>query len=137
MNNKQKNFILLRADGLSFDKIATKLKVSKPTLIQWSKLYEDEIKDIQFQSYIQIKETYNHTKKAKYETLIKQLQKVDDYILDVDLSQTSVKDLFMIKNSLSVQLEQLERKTVTDPKVTTTNELGYKEQLKLNLYEID
>ena len=137
INSKQKNFILLRADGLSFDKIATKLKVSKPTLIQWSKLFEDEIKDVQFQSYIQIKETYNHTKKAKYETLIKQLQKVDDYILDVDLSQTSVKDLFMIKNSLSVQLEQLERKTVTDPKVTRTNELGYKDQLTLSLYEID
>lgn len=27
MNNKQREFILLRADGVSFDKIATQLKV--------------------------------------------------------------------------------------------------------------
>lgn len=34
MNSKQREFILFRADGISFDKIATKLKTSKPTLIQ-------------------------------------------------------------------------------------------------------
>ena len=28
MNAKQREFVLLRADGLSFDKLATKLKVS-------------------------------------------------------------------------------------------------------------
>ena len=30
MNNKQREFIILRADGISFDKIATQLKVSAP-----------------------------------------------------------------------------------------------------------
>jgi len=41
---KHNQFIALRAEGVSFDKIATKLKVGKQTLIQWSKYFEDEIK---------------------------------------------------------------------------------------------
>ena len=45
LNNKQMEFITLRADGLSFDKIAKQLKISKATLIQWSKLFEDNIKE--------------------------------------------------------------------------------------------
>ena len=45
LNNKQIEFITLRADGLSFDKIAKQLKISKATLIQWSKLFEDNIKE--------------------------------------------------------------------------------------------
>ena len=51
MNAKQREFILLRADGLSYDKIASQLKTTKSTLIQWSKLFEDEIKDIQFEAF--------------------------------------------------------------------------------------
>ncbi len=60
MNNKQKQFIVLRADGISFDKIAEKLKTSKPTLIKWNKDFEDDIKDLQFEAFIQLKETFNH-----------------------------------------------------------------------------
>ena len=52
MNKTQREFILLRADGISFDKIATQLKVSKATLIQWSKLFENEIKEIQFEAFM-------------------------------------------------------------------------------------
>ena len=52
MNKTQREFILLRADGISFDKIATQLKVSKATLIQWSKLFENEIKENQFAAFM-------------------------------------------------------------------------------------
>lgn len=137
MNTKQQKFILLRADGLSFDKIAKELKTSKPTLIQWSKLFESEIKDIQFQSFLAIKEEYNWNKKEKYKTLLTQLSKIDDGINGADIKETGIKDLFTIKNNIVMQLESLERKITTDPKITQTNELGYKEQLTLNLYEIE
>ena len=52
MNKTQREFILLRADGVSFDKIATQLKVSKASLIQWSKLFENEIKEIQERGFM-------------------------------------------------------------------------------------
>ena len=100
MNEKQKQFIILRADGMSYDKIAKELNTAKGTLIQWSKLFEDEIKEIQFHAYAELKEAYKWNIKSKYETLLKQLQKVDDAILEADLSSTGLKDLFMIKNSL-------------------------------------
>jgi transposase len=40
---KQTQFIELRAVGTSLAKIATKIGVSKPTLISWQKKFETEI----------------------------------------------------------------------------------------------
>lgn len=71
MNSKQNKFIIFRAEGISFDTIAEELKTSKSTLIQWSKLFEDEIKSLQFETFIQIKEVYSWNTKNKYETLLK------------------------------------------------------------------
>ena len=59
MNDKQNRFLTLRAEGKSYDAISQELKISKPTLIQWSKLFENEIKDLQFESFLQIKEAYS------------------------------------------------------------------------------
>lgn len=42
---KQK-FISLRAEGISFGEIANRINISKPTLIKWSKEFEDEIRQI-------------------------------------------------------------------------------------------
>jgi chemotaxis regulatin CheY-phosphate phosphatase CheZ len=52
---------------MSFDKIAIELKTSKPTLIQWGRLFNDEINDMKFQSLATLKEEYQYTVKAKYE----------------------------------------------------------------------
>ena len=137
MSNKQREFILLRAGGTSFDKIATQLKTSKPTLIQWSKLFEDEIRDLQFEAFIQVKEAYSWNTKKRYETLLQQLDKIDDSILDADLSKVQLKDLFTIKNDILVQLDSIEKRVTTNPRLTQTNELGYKEQLDFKLNEIN
>ena len=137
MNAKQQKFILLRADGISFDKIAKDLKVSKPTLIQWSKLFEEDIKDIQFQNFINIKESYSWNTQKRYKDLLEQMELVNGGISKADLTQASLKDLFTIKNSIVNQIEMIEKRVKTDPKISSTNELGYKEQLILNLYEID
>lgn len=137
MDAKQREFILLRANGMSFDKIALQLKTSKATLIQWSKLFEDEIKDIQFQSFLQIKETYSYSQKTKYEMLLRQLNKIDDAILEADLTGTQIKDLFTIKNNISAQLEAIEKKISIDAKITQTDEYGIKEALRLKLSEAE
>ena len=39
----KEKFIQLRAKGLSFDKIAKQIKISKPTLLKWSEEFEKEI----------------------------------------------------------------------------------------------
>ena len=43
---KQQKFIELRAEGLSFDEIARKVNISKPTLIKWSKELKDKIEEV-------------------------------------------------------------------------------------------
>lgn len=137
MTDKQNRFLTLRAEGKSYDAIAKELKKSKPTLMQWSKLFESEIKDLQFESFLQIKEAYSWSVKTKYEMILKQLSKIDDAILEADLSSSNIKDLFTIKNNLLFQLEAIEKKISVDAKVTQTNEFGMKETLRLKLSEAE
>lgn len=136
MDAKQREFILLRADGLSYDKIALKLKTAKSTLIQWSKLFEEDIKELQFHAMAELKEVYSWNLKSKYETLLKQLNKIDDAILEADLSQTNIKDLFTIKQNLIFQLETIEKRTSIKSNVVTKNILGESEDIPMMLSEV-
>lgn len=136
MNDKQTRFLSLRANGLSYDAISQELKISKPTLIQWSKLFEAEIKDLQFESFLMIKETHAWSTKTKYEMMLKQLNKIDDAILNADLTASSIKDLFTVKTNLLMQLETMERKISVDAKIKQTDEYGITERLRLKLNEV-
>ena len=137
MNVKQKEFILFRANGLSYDKIAKELKTSKPTLIQWSKLFEEDIKALQFEAFIQIKEAYSWNTKKRYETLLKHLDKIDTGILDADLSTIQIKDLFTIKNDILLQIDMIEKRISTNSRVTREDAFGDKEQLDFKLNEVE
>ncbi len=136
MDAKQREFILLRDNGESYDAIAKKLKTSKATLIQWNKLFEEEIKELQFHSFIKIKEAHSWNQKKKYEMLLKQLDKVDDGILKSDLTTASLKDLYLVKNSILSQVENMERKISVDANVTEKDDFGTN-RLRLSLNEAE
>ena len=136
MTNVQSSFIGLRAEGKSFNAIAKELKISKPTLIQWSKLFENEIKDLQFDTFVTIKEIHAWSSRQKYETMLKQLGKIDDAILEADLSQSNIKDLFTVKTNLLMQLETMEKKISADTKLNQTDDFGNVERLRLKLNEV-
>lgn len=136
MNSKQREFIILRVDGLSFDKITTKLKVSKATLVQWSKLFEDEIKEIQFEAFIKIKELHSFNTQKRYNTLLEQLTILDDGIVNADLSKATLKDLYTVKNDILLQIDKIESKIKVDAKVTLKNDFGITEKLELKLNEV-
>ena len=138
MENKtptQTKFILLRSDGLSFDKIAKELKVSKVTLIQWSKLFEDNIKELQFLAMVEIKKQYSNTVAKRYETLLQQLDKIDNAILEADLSEESLKDLIQLQQHTYSQIESIEKRFKTKAYITNKNEFGMVENLELALNE--
>ena len=138
MENKtptQTKFILLRSDGISFDKIAKELKVSKVTLIQWSKLFEDDIKELQFLAMVEIKKRYSNTVAKRYETLLQQLDKIDKAILEADLLETPLKDLIQLQQHTYSQIESIEKRFKTKAYITNKNEFGMVENLELTLNE--
>ena len=139
MNDKQKKFLQLRASGLSFDKIAIELKTSKPTLIQWSRLFKDELNDMKFQSLATLKEEYQYTTRAKYEQLLKHLKKIDDAIENFDYTGATLKDIATVRNDIINQLEKIEKQaTFTDTGLTSTCEFtGKREAVTVKLNEIE
>ena len=138
MNDKQKKFLILRADGLSFDKIAKELKVSKPTLIQWSRLFQEDIQDLQFQDMRDLKEQYSYDKKSQYEELLKQLKLFNKAIEDADLTSATIKDLHLIRNDINFKLEQIEKRTtyINTGLETTCSVTGNKEIVTIKLNEL-
>ena len=135
MDAKQRDFIVLRDAGETYEAIAKKLKTSKATLIQWSKLFQEEIRELQFHSFIKIKEAHSWNQKKKYEILLKQLDKIDEGILDADLSVATLKDLFTIKNSILSQVESMERNISVNANVIKKDMLGDDEMLQMKLNE--
>ena len=93
MNKKQQEFIVMRSQGVSFDEISKQLNTSKPSLIKWSKKFQIEIDDLKFEMMVQLKEQFQYSYQKKYEQLLKQLEKIDKAILEIDLSDTNLKDL--------------------------------------------
>lgn len=139
MNDKQKKFLQLRASGLSFDKIAIELKTSKPTLIQWGRLFKDELNDMKFQSLATLKEEYQYTTRAKYEQLLKHLKKIDDAIENFDYTGATLKDIATVRNDIIGQLERIEKQTsfIDTGLVTTCEYTGKKEAVTVKLNEIE
>ena len=135
MDAKQRDFIVLRDAGETYEAIAKKLNTSKATLIQWSKLFQEEIRELQFHSFIKIKEAHSWNQKKKYEMLLKQLDKIDEGILDADLSVATLKDLFTIKNSILSQVESMERNISVNANVIKKDMLGDDEMLQMKLNE--
>jgi len=63
----KEKFIDLRAMGLSYDKISKELKVSKSTLIEWSKEFELEIKNFRTIELEALREKFMLNKGKKLE----------------------------------------------------------------------
>ena len=63
------------------------------------------------------------------------LDKIDNAILNADLSEESLKDLIQLQQHTSTQIAMIEDKVSVGAYVTKTNELGYKEDLRLKLNE--
>ena len=111
MKEKQKKFFILRAEGISFDKIAKELKISKQTAMQWSKRFEREIEDLKFQDMVNLKKEYQNDKKSQYKQLLKQLKKFNEAIDNIELKNTNIKDLYLIKNDISLKIKEIEEQT--------------------------
>jgi hypothetical protein len=92
----KEKFILLRGEGLSFDKIAKRIKVSKPTLIAWQKEFGDKIKEIEEMRFEEVVRKYDMIKEKRIERISKELDLVWKAYEKIDYSMLSKRELLMM-----------------------------------------
>lgn len=105
MEEKQK-FIELRAKGISFDKIANELRVSKPTLLKWNQDFQKEIANL---LYFQIESTLSQfrlEKCARIESMATILSKALEELRSRSMQDLSTKELLGIIHQANERLEK-------------------------------
>ena len=70
---KQASFIELRGKGMSFQKIAEEIGVSKPTLIKWNGELLEQVKEAQYMEFENLVEQYGLFRKRRFEIYCKAL----------------------------------------------------------------
>lgn len=104
METKER-FIELRAQGHSFDRIASEIDASKPTLIKWHREFEKEIANLKFLHFERLMEQYGLMKQQKVEALGELLDRAMKELKDRDLSDVPTKHLLKMIVSLQGQLD--------------------------------
>ncbi len=73
----KEQFIQLRAEGYSFDRIAKEISVSKPTLMNWEGELKVKISEASFIRYMALAEEFQLVRQERIKRLAKQLRKVE------------------------------------------------------------
>lgn len=111
MEPKQGQFIELRAAGQSYNNISVQLKVSKPTLIKWSREFSHEIKNAKALQLETIREEYLLSHEHRLRILGTQLNKITKEILKRDLSEVPTWRLFDMHRKTINQIAKNDNET--------------------------
>lgn len=101
----KQQFIELRANNESLAKIAKKLKVSKTTLIAWSKEYELDIQNLRAVSYEALHEQYKVGQQHRLEMWSEQLEAVRAELKQRGLADVPTPKLIELLDTLSEKLK--------------------------------
>ena len=82
-------FIQLRAQGWTYDRISTELKVSKPTLIQWSRQHQFTIQNLRAVETEALAEKCFAGRQQRWEKLGHDLRRVETELAKRDLADIS------------------------------------------------
>ena len=100
----KEQFVELRGSGLSFASIAEKLNVSKTTLIQWSKIYQADIRNLR-QVYAEaLRERFRLTSERRASIFAKQLDTIEAELAKRDYATLSTEKLFDMSLRLHSEL---------------------------------
>lgn len=101
----QQRFILLRSEGWSFARIAAELRVSKPTLINWSRKFQYQIQNLRAIALEELQEKWLAPRTDRIAALGDRLRKIEDELAKCDLSSVSTSGLYALSHSLRRQLQ--------------------------------
>ncbi|MBI2473379.1 helix-turn-helix domain-containing protein [Candidatus Uhrbacteria bacterium] len=87
-------FVELRAQGMSFASISSRLNVSKGTLVAWSKELKDELGNMRQIQLEAIREKFRMGSQRRMELFVKQLDAVEGELATRTLDIVSTEKLF-------------------------------------------
>jgi transposase len=99
-------FILLRAQGSSFNRIAVELQISKPTLIKWSRQHEIEIANLRATETEALAERIFRQRHERWEVLGRQLKRLEEEIDKRDLEEIPASRLHAIAAQLRAEINR-------------------------------
>jgi len=102
----REKFIELRAAGMSFERIAKELEVSKPTALKLGHDLEQDVKRLQYIQLETLAEKYQLLKVARVEAFAKMLAKIDSALESVDFEKLPAEKLVLLKLKLMERLRQ-------------------------------
>ena len=121
---EKQGFVELRAQGLSFERIAEELKVSKPTLIKWSEELFHEVQEAEFYELENLLENYKLMRKQRFENYCKLLSSA---LAELESRAAAGKLQEVPTEKLLIMAEQLEKRIQQETKqelVSVTLGLG-------------
>lgn len=107
---EQKNrFIILRAEGKSFNTIAKELNISKSTCSKWEAQLTEAIADKKAENLEQLYNSYYMTKEARIEKLGKTLKNITNTLEQIDLATVPAEKLldFNLKYTQALKEEYI------------------------------
>ena len=133
--DKKEKFILLRAEGLSFAKIATELGLSKSTCSKWEKDFTEQIRRAKEERLADLYTLYRVGKEAHIKKLGETIQRIDEALAQKDLTEIPADKLLRLKLEYEDRL-QAQRTEPTEGEETFT-QYTTEEMLKAvgSLYE--
>ncbi len=102
----KEKFVELRAKGLSFDRIAQELHVTKQTLINWAKELETEIGNMRRIELETLQKKYYMLKRQRIELFGEKLKTIKDELDKRDLSDLPTDKLFDLFMKCFHQLQE-------------------------------
>lgn len=99
-------FVELRAQGQSYSRIATTLKVSKSTLSAWNKELKEQIAEQQSERLRELYDSYYMLKEARIKQFGETLKLVNEALEQKDLADLSTGQLLDSKLRLMKELKE-------------------------------
>ena len=125
---KKEKFILLRAEGLSYAKIAKELGLSKSTCSKWQQSFADQIKRAREERLEDLYTLYRVGKEAHIKKLGETIQRIDEALSQKDLTEIPADKLLRIKLEYEDRLQ--EQRTDPTEGAETFKEYTQEEMLK-------
>jgi hypothetical protein len=107
-DNQKNEFVTLRAEGLSFDKISEKLKINKKTLIRWNKDKINEINSLKESAFESMMESLQVSTQNRVKMLADELNKINSALTDRSYKNYRVTELLNYKMKVISELSKFD-----------------------------